>query len=96
MHDRGDGMVGQRPADQRLVIDRTLYKGRSWIDRPAETGGQVVDHHDIPPGIERGEHRMATDIARSTRHQHRSHSHNPPSRVVGSPCHSYLRRANEE
>jgi hypothetical protein len=96
MHDRVDGVIGKSLANQRIVVDRTLNERRAGIDRPAEAGGEIVDHHDVPPGIERRQHRVAADIARPARHQHRPHSHNPPSRVVALPCHSYLRRANEE
>ncbi len=39
-------------------------------DRPAETGGKIVEHHDILTGINESQHHVAADVAGAARYQH--------------------------
>ncbi len=75
VHDRGDRMFPKRRAHQRLVLDRALHQRRAWIDRPGKTRDEIVDHHHPPARIAKRQHRVAADIARAARHQHRPVAH---------------------
>jgi hypothetical protein len=78
VHDRLHLVAVERRLHERLVVDRSLDEGRALIDRPAESGHQIVDHHHRIAGIEKREHGMAADVAGAPGHKHGRFRHGVP------------------
>ena len=78
MHHRADPMLGDQPVDQPGLGYVAADEHGLLRHRPFEAGGEIVDHHHRPAGVEQGEHGVAADIARAPGHQH-GHLH---------PCHA--------
>ena len=70
MDDRADLLLLDQPGDQRLVADVALDEAAASGHRPAEAGGEVVDHHHLPARVEQRQHGMAADIAGAAGDEH--------------------------
>ncbi len=69
MHDRADAEALERLRDQIRIPDIALDQLRPLVDRPAEAGDEIVEHHHRPSAVEQRQHRMAADIAGAARNK---------------------------
>ena len=69
MNDGVDAMGQEQPEQKIAVAGIARDEFVVCRDRPAESGGQIVENDDVLAGIEQSEHHMAADIARPARDQ---------------------------
>ncbi len=75
MHHRAHVMLAHRGADRAVILDICLDQRGAGIDRPVEAGDEVVDDDHPVSCVEQRENRVASDIARPARNQHRPVKH---------------------
>jgi ribonuclease PH len=64
-------MRGDERAHARLVSGIADDERRARRHRPVESGGQIIEHHDLVSGIEEGVNRVAADVAGAASDQDR-------------------------
>lgn len=78
MHDRADAAFGKDAGKQRPVRNVPFIQGHTIRHGKAETGGQIVDHGNVPALINQSEDGMAANIAGTAGNEDgRSVSHVP-------------------
>ncbi len=85
MDDRVDRVAREQPAHQRGIPDIALDELGRIRHRPAEAGGQIVEHDHVLARIEQLEDHMAADEAGPARNQN-THAINPTTRPFAIPC----------
>ena len=63
VHDRVDLVLGDQPADQRLVADIALDEGRFGRNGPFEAGCKVVEDDNLLAVVDELPHHVASDVA---------------------------------
>jgi hypothetical protein len=64
-----DPMRGDKRAYARLVSGIADDERRARRHRPVESGGQIIEHHDLVSGLEEGVNHVAADVAGAARDQ---------------------------
>ena len=86
MDDRVDATLGDDRGDERLIAGIPDDEGRSFGDRPIETGGEVVEDDHLFAGVDQLVHHVASDVAGTAGDEDGHGTRVPAAAISGRVC----------